>query len=168
MLAHAQHGRFCGEKERFFRERVIRTLLRNDFKLRLRICEILAAIIKLRQFHSNFGSEGGLPMLLEESLCKLNDFRVISASCLFYPDAEIVGPFCRSSGRCTRGCVIQIFACFIQTWWRRMKRQLGQAHPSLRYTRIIWKIVNESLKRCPGLYVVFSSLHQTFLKSQVG
>src|SRR6516165_11094348 len=105
MLAHAQHGRCCREKERFFRERVVRILLRNDFKLCLCVCEILAAVIKLRQFHSNVRSKWGLPMLLEESLCKLNDFRVISARCLFYPDAEIVGPFCGSSGRCTRSCV---------------------------------------------------------------
>src|SRR5918996_145970 len=98
MLTHARHGRFRREKERFFRERVIRTLLRDNFKLRLRICEILATIIKLRQFHSNFSCELRLAVLLEKSLSELNDFRFVSAACFFYPDAEIIGAFGGSSG----------------------------------------------------------------------
>src|SRR6188508_2238717 len=115
MLAHARHGGFCGEKEGFFCERVVRILLRNNFKLRLRICEILATIIKLRQFHSNFSSELRLSMLLKKSLSELNDFRFVSARCFLYPDAEILGAFGGSSGRSGLNRVIQVFSRFVQT-----------------------------------------------------
>src|SRR5206468_3236316 len=104
------------EKERFFRERVIRSLLRDNFKLRLRICEILATIIKLRQFHSNFPSKLRLAMLLEKSLSQLNDFRFVSAGCFFYPDAEIIGAFGGCSGRSGLNCVVQVSSRFIQAW----------------------------------------------------
>src|SRR5205823_6980373 len=104
------------EKERFFRERVIRILLRDNFKLRLRICEILTTIVKLCQFHSNFPSELRLAMLLEKPLSELSDFRFVSTACFFYPDAEIIGAFSRSSGGSGLNCVVQIFSRFIQAW----------------------------------------------------
>src|SRR4029434_537636 len=98
--------------------------MRDNFKLRLRICEILGTVIKLRQFHSNFPSELRLAMLLEKSLSELNDFRFVSAACFFYPDAEIIGAFSVSSGGSGLNCVIQIFSRFIQAWRRGMTRRL--------------------------------------------
>jgi hypothetical protein len=53
-------------------------------------------------------------MLLEKSLSELNDFRLVSAACFFYLDAEIIGAFSGGSGRKRRGCVIQVFERFIQ------------------------------------------------------
>src|SRR5215510_13058716 len=116
MLAHARHGCFCGEKERFLRERVIRTLLCDNFKLRLRVCEILATVIKLRLFHSNFPSKLRLAMLLQKPPSELNDFRFVFAGCFFYPDAKIIGAFGGSTGWCGLKCLVQVFSRFIQAW----------------------------------------------------
>src|SRR5206468_12456711 len=116
LLALASHGSLCRAEQRIFRDSFILILLLDNFILRLRTCEILATIVELRQFHSNFPIELRLAMLLEKPLSELSDSRFVSAACFFYPDAEIIAAFSGSSGGSGLNCVVQIFSRFIQAW----------------------------------------------------
>src|SRR3954451_8051262 len=98
-------------------------------------------------------------MLLQNPLAKFNDFRFVSTACFFYPDAEIIGVFGGSGCWSGLNCVVQVFSRFIQARRRGMKCQLSQPHPSLRHSRVLWKIVNESLQRWPSFFVALGSLH---------
>src|SRR5439155_4396318 len=129
MLAHARHGRFCCEKECCFCERVVRILLCDKFKLRLRICEILAPVIKLRQFHSNFRSEWRKTVLFQKALCQVDDFRFISARWFLYPYGEIISAFGGRGGWPQLRCTSEIFSRFIEPRRRRVKGQFGKADP---------------------------------------
>src|SRR5205823_13849784 len=113
MFAHAGHCRLCREEEGFFTKRIIRSLLRNQFKLCLCISKILALVIKLSQLHSNFRSERRGSMLLEEALGGLNNFRFVAAGCLLNLEVEVVAAV-RSCRRLRPGCAMQVLARFVQ------------------------------------------------------
>src|SRR6185312_10467897 len=80
VFTHAGHCRLCREEEGFFSKRIIGSLLSNKFKLRLCVREVLASVIQLSQLHSNFRSERRGPMLFEEALCEINNFRFVATT----------------------------------------------------------------------------------------
>src|SRR5256714_3078656 len=136
--------------------------------MRLRVREILPAIISLRQFHPDVGEEWRRRVFPEKILGRRNDFRWIGiGKGIFNPNRQIIGALGRGGVGSAGSRAFKILPRLIEARWGSVKRQLGQRHPGFGRTPVAWEFAQKTFDRLGSITVSVRGLGQTLLEEEI-